>query len=172
MITREEVIVAEFAVKYFEAAPQDDMLEALSESTRQFKKLLKKIPKKHFDYAYAEGKWTLREVIQHIVDTEKVFAFRALWFSRKDPSPLPGFDENSWAGTAQAGTRKWKDLVDEFFSTRQSTQLFFESLNDDQLRCTGTANNNLMNVGGLGFMCAGHVNHHINIIRERYISQK
>ena len=172
MITREEVVVAEFAVKYFEAAPQDDMLEALSESTRQFKKLLKKIPKKHFDYAYAEGKWTLREVLQHIVDTEKVFAFRALWFSRQDPSPLPGFDENSWAVKAQASTRKWKDLVDEFFTTRQSTQLFFESLSDEQLRFTGTANNSLMNVGGLGFVCAGHVNHHINIIRERYLTKK
>lgn len=172
MISREEVIVAEFAVKYFEAAPQDDMLEALSRSTRQFKKLLKKIPRKHFDYAYAEGKWTLREVFQHVIDAEKVFAFRALWFCRQDPSPLPGFDENSWAITAQASARKWKDLIEEFFTTRSSTQQFFESLSDEQLRFTGTANNNLMNVGGLGFVCAGHVNHHINIIRERYLTKK
>src|SRR5215211_6219132 len=97
MISRQEVIVAESAMKYFEAAPQDDMLVALSTSTKQFKKLVKKIPKKKIDYAYAEGKWTIRELLQHIIDAEKVFAFRALWFSRRDASPLPSFDDNSWA---------------------------------------------------------------------------
>ena len=170
MISRQEVIVAEFAVKYFEAAKQDDMLVALSESTQQFKKLLKKIPKKKHDYAYAEGKWTIKELLQHIIDAEKVFAFRALWFSRQDPSPLPGFDENSWAITSQGSSRKWKDLIEDFFTTRSSTQIFFESLNDDQLRMTGTANNSVMNVGGLGFICAGHLMHHIGIIRERYLN--
>lgn len=171
MISRQEVIVPEFASKYFEAAPQDDLLVALSDSTRQFRKLLKKIPRKKYDFAYAEGKWTIREVLQHIIDAERVFAFRALWFGRQDPSPLPGFDENSWAVTSNASSRKWKDLVREFFVLRNSTQMFFESLNDEQLRLTGSANNNLSNVAGLGFMCAGHVMHHIHIIRERYLTK-
>ena len=171
MISRQEVIVAESAQKYFDAAPQDNMLEALSESTKQFKKLLKKIPKKKFDYAYAEGKWTLREVLQHIIDAERVFAFRALWFSRQDVSPLPGFDENSWADTSKATSRKWKDLVEEFFMVRTANEIFFEALDDDQLRATGTASNNLMNVGGLGFVCAGHVMHHISVIKERYLTK-
>ena len=172
MISREEVIVSEFAQKYFDAAPEEDMLEALSNSTTQFKKLLKKIPKKKFDYAYAEGKWTLREVLQHIIDAEKVFSFRALWFTRQDVSPLPGFDENSWAATSKAGSRKWKDLVEEFFTNRASNEMFFQSLDDDQLKAIGTANNNQMNVIGLGFVCAGHVMHHIGIIKERYLSKK
>jgi len=172
MISRQEVIVADFATKYFEAAPEDDMLVALSASTRRFKKLLKKIPKKKVDYAYAEGKWTIREVLQHIIDAEKVFAFRALWFARHDVSPLPGFDENSWAITSKATSRKWSDMVEEFFTVRSANQTFFESLDDEQLKAVGTANNNQMNVGGLGFVCAGHVMHHIRVIKERYLNKK
>ena len=171
MISRQEVIVPEFALKYFDAAPQDDLLIALSDSTRQFRKLLKKVPKKKHDYAYSEGKWTMREVLQHIIDAERVFAFRALWFCRKDPSSLPGFDENSWAVTSNAPARKWKDLVREFFAVRTSTEMFFQTLDDEQLRSIGSANNNQINVGGLGFMCAGHVMHHIRIIRERYLTK-
>jgi hypothetical protein len=172
MISRHDVIVPEYAVKYFEATTEDDLNVALATSTRQLKKLLKKIPKKKVDYAYAEGKWTLRELFQHMIDSERVFAFRALWFARNDISPLPGFEENSWAMTSRASSRKWKDMVNEFFLVRASTQAFFESLDDDQLRATGTANNNLMNVGALGFICAGHVLHHIHIIKERYLPKK
>ena len=171
MFSRQDVIVADFAIKYFEATKEEDLTLALSASTKQFKKLLKKVPKKKIDYAYAEGKWTLRELLQHIIDTEKVFAFRALWFCRKDVSPLPGFDENSWALSSKASSRKWKEMVDEFFKVRLSTRIFFESLDDEQLKATGTANNNLMNVGGLGFICAGHLRHHIAIIKERYLSK-
>ena len=170
MVSRHEVIVSEFAQKYFDAAPQEDMLEALYESTRQFKKLLKKIPKKKIDYAYAEGKWTIREVLQHIIDAEKVFAFRALWFCRHDVSPLPGFDENSWAAASKAPSRKWKAMVEEFFTNRASNLIFFESLDDQQLKAIGTANSNQMNVVGLGFVCAGHVMHHIGIIKDRYLA--
>ena len=172
MISRQDVIVANSAEKYFEAAPEEDMLVALSASTKRFKKLLKKIPNKKIDYAYAEGKWTIREVFQHIIDAEKVFAFRALWFARHDVSPLPAFDENSWAVMSKASSRKWNDMVKEFFTVRAATQTFFESLDDDQLKAVGTANNNQMNVGGLGFVCAGHVMHHIKIIKERYLNKK
>jgi DinB superfamily len=172
MISRKEVIVAETANKYFEATTEDDLTKALTSSTKRFKKLLRRIPKNKIDYAYAEGKWTLRELLQHIIDAEKVFAFRALWFARQDVSSLPGFDENSWGITSKASSRKWKEMVKEFFLIRASTQIFFESLDDDQLKATGTASNSLMNVGGLGFVCAGHVLHHIRIIKERYLSKK
>ena len=172
MISRDEAIVSPSAMQYLEAAPGDDMLDALSTSTRQFKKLLKKIPKKKIDYAYAEGKWTIREVLQHIIDAERVFSFRALWFSRHDVTPLPPFDENSWAASSKAATRKWKDLVEEFFILRAANQLFFESLDEEQLKAVGTSNNFQMNVGGLGFVCAGHVAHHIRIIKERYLVKK
>ena len=172
MISRQEVIVADFAIKYFEAAPKMTCWMHFKASTRQFKKLVRKIPKKKIDYAYAQGKWTLRELLQHVIDAEKVFAFRALWFTRQDPSQLPGFDEKSWAITSKASSRKWKDLVREFLTIRNSNQIFFESLDEEQLRTIGTANNNQMNVVGLGFMCAGHTRHHIAIVKERYLSKK
>ena len=172
MFSRQDVIVPEFAVKYFEATTAEDVTDAISSSTKKIKKLLKKIPKKKIDYAYAEGKWTIKELLQHVIDAEKVFSFRALWFTRQDISPLPGFDENSWAAASKASSRKWKEMVAEFLTIREATQIFFESLDDDQLKTTGTANNNLMNVGGLGFICAGHVMHHIGIIKERYLSKK
>lgn len=171
MITRKDVIVPESSARYVSGLKEDDLQEALLRNTKQFRKLLKTIPKKKINYAYAEGKWTLKEMLQHIVDAERVFSYRALSFARKDPAPLPGFDENTWAITAKAPKRKWNDIIDEFNALRNANLLFFASLDEDQLLTTGTANNNLGNVAGLGFLCAGHVHHHMNIIRERYLTE-
>lgn len=169
MITPTDIILPASYNNYVKAIGDKDLLAALRQSTRQFRKLLKKIPKKKIDYAYAEGKWTLREVLQHLIDTERVFVFRSLSFARKDPAPLPGFDENVWAVTAKASGRKWDDLVKEFLRVRASTESFFNSLDVEQLNAAGTANNNQANVLGLGVACAGHLLHHIGIIRTRYL---
>jgi hypothetical protein len=170
MFYRKEVIVPTAYNPYIQAANENELTDALRKSTKQFRKLLKNIPPKKINYAYAEGKWTIKELFQHVMDAERVFVVRALWFSRKDPTALPGFDENTWADTANAASRKWKDMIDEFKSLRSSTEAFFGSLDPEQLQLSGTANNNVMNVGGLGFVCAGHVNHHIRIIKERYLA--
>lgn len=158
-------------MRYVNAVAENNLEDALRKNTRRFRKMLKNIPKKKINYAYAEGKWTLKELLQHIVDAERVFVFRALHFARKDTVPLPGFDENVWAITAKAPKRSWGDLVDEFTALRVSTELFFQSFDEDQLLATGTANNNPMSVVGLGFVCAGHVAHHMNIIKERYLNE-
>ena len=171
MVQRTDVIVPEVYNGYVEAAKEDDLMDALQRSRKQFRKLFKKIPKKKIDYAYADGKWTIRELLQHLIDAERVFVSRALWFARKDTTPLPGFDENVWAITSHVSGRDWKELINEFISLRFSTELFFESLDDEQLRATGTANNNQMNVAGLGFVCAGHICHHLKIIKERYLNK-
>jgi len=155
--------------RYLNAITENDLEAALRRNTRRFRKLLKEVPKKKINYAYAEGKWTLKELLQHIVDAERVFTFRALHFARKDAAPLPGFDENVWAITAKAPKRSWGDLVDEFMTLRASTELFFNSLDEEQLLAMGTANGNTAMVAGLGFVCAGHVAHHMNIIKERYL---
>ena len=172
MVSRKEISVPEYYQKYVDQAGDDDLQKALKKSTKLFKKILKNIPRKKHDYAYAPGKWTVRELLQHVVDTERVFAFRALWITRKDPSPQPGFDENIWAAASNARERKWDDLVKEFFTLRAANTLFFESLNDDQLKQTGIASNNTFTVAGLGFVTAGHVGHHINVLNERYFSKK
>jgi uncharacterized damage-inducible protein DinB len=171
MVHRKEVTVPEFFTTYINALHEDDLQEALSNNTRRFRKLLKQIPHKKINYAYAEGKWTIKELLQHIVDAERVFVYRALTFARRDQVNLPGFDENNWAITAKAPKRKWNDLVDEWKALRASNELFFASLDDDQLQYSGSANNNVMSVAGLGFVCAGHVAHHMRIIRERYLGE-
>lgn len=169
MITRKDIPVPEFYKGYINSVKEDDMMEALANNTRQFRKFLKHIPGKKINYAYAEGKWTVKELLQHIIDAERVFCYRALSFARKDSAPLPSFDENVWAITAKAPKRKWNDLVDEFKALRAANIAFFASLDEEQLQQTGTANNNVMSVAALGFVCAGHVAHHMRIIRERYL---
>lgn len=169
MITKKDISVPEFYTGYVNAIQEDELLEALANNSRQFRKFLKQIPGKKINYAYAEGKWTIKELLQHIIDAERVFVYRALSFARKDAALLPGFDENVWAITARAPRRKWNDLVDEFKALRSANQAFFASLDEEQLQQSGTANNNSMTVAGLGFVVAGHVAHHMRIIRERYL---
>jgi uncharacterized damage-inducible protein DinB len=169
MTKKKDAIAAEFFQGYLDAVKEDDAVKAIKKNTQQFKKFLKQIPKKKIDFAYAEGKWTIKELLQHIIDAERVFTYRALRFARKDATPLPGFDEKTWVAEAQTANRKWSSVVEEFLAVRKSTELLFESFTEDQLLATGTASNSSINVLALGFICAGHANHHINIIRERYL---
>jgi uncharacterized damage-inducible protein DinB len=172
MVNKKDIAVPDFYKTYLNALQENDLQEALANNTRRFRKLLKQIPHKKINYAYAEGKWTIKELLQHIIDSERVFIYRALTFARHDPAPLPGFDENNWAIAAKAPKRKWNELVEEFRALRSANELFLLSLDDDQLLQTGSANNNNISVAGLAFVCAGHVAHHIRIIRERYLGEQ
>jgi hypothetical protein len=107
-----------------------------------------------------------------MIDTERVFAYRALSFSRKDPAALPGFDENNWAAQSMVKDRDWRDMIEEFKAVRKATEALFYSFTDEQLLYSGTASNNSLNVLATGYICAGHVNHHINILKERYLNDK
>lgn len=154
---------------YVNLVKEKDPVKGITRNTKKFRKLLNEIPKKKADYAYAPGKWTLKEMLQHIIDAERVFAFRALHIARKDVTPLPGFDENMWADNSLAGNRKWKELVNEFFVLRNANEILFSTLNQQQLLHTGIANNCQVSVATLAFVTAGHLEHHMNIIRERYL---
>src|SRR5579871_709082 len=121
MATKKDTIAAEFYHGYIKGAKSDDVLKAIKISTKDFKKLLDEIPRKKIDHAYAEGKWTIREMLQHIIDAERVFTYRAVTFSRLDTTPLPGFDENTWAANAGAAERSWNDLQEEWLSLRKAT---------------------------------------------------
>jgi hypothetical protein len=169
MIPKSEIIPAEFYQSYLDLIKEEDIKSALKKNTRQFRKFLKKIPAKKIDYAYAPGKWTIREILQHVIDAERVFAYRALRFSRIDPTPLPGFDENTWAIHAGAASRRWEDLLEEFKSLRSSTEYLFNSLTEDQLKFVGEANGRPLNAFTLGFLVPGHAAHHMRIIKERYL---
>ena len=169
MVTRKQITVPQFYQAYLNAVKEQALIPALEKNHKRFRKFLKEIPKDKRDYAYEEGKWTIRQLLQHIIDTERVFVFRALWFARKDENPLPGFDEKKWAASLNTKKRKWKVMVSEYMLLRESSIRFFKSLTDEQLHASGIANNSSMSAAALGFVAAGHIEHHINIIKSKYL---
>jgi hypothetical protein len=120
-------------------------------------------------YRYAPGKWTLRQVVGHVSDTERVFAYRAFWFARGFEGPLPSFDEDAAVGRAESDGRTWPSLVDEFGAVRLATLALFEHLPEDAWDRRGIANANPYTVRAIAFGAAGHVTHHLRLIRERYL---
>ena len=171
MISRKEVSVPNPYQNYVNKAGDDNLIKALNLSTKRFRKVMKSIPKKKIDYAYAEGKWTIKQLLQHVIDAERVFVLRSLWFTRRDPSPQPGFEENIWADNAVVTNRKWKNMIDEFLSLRAANELFFDSLSEDELARTGTASGNTVSTIAFGFVSAGHLQHHLDILEERYLAK-
>ena len=161
--------VPEFYHGYINTVKEDDLMSGLKSSTKSLFDLLRTIPAEKHDYRYADGKWTIKEVVQHMLDGERVFSYRALRFARKDDTPLPGFDENLFAQTAKADKRSWNDLVEEFAALRKATESMFASFDDEQLEQSGVASENSTYVLGIGYILAGHVNHHCGIIKERYL---
>jgi hypothetical protein len=169
MIPRTEIIPDDLYNGYIALVKDNDFREAIKKNTRQFRKVTENIPRRKFDFAYAEGKWSLRQMLQHIIDAERVFVYRALRLSRMDPTPLPGFDENAWARNDGGSSRRWKDLLEEFRAVREGTSYLFDALSDDQLRFTGTVRERPLNAFTIGFIISGHVTHHLRIIEERYL---
>ncbi|WP_298394073.1 DinB family protein [Flavobacterium sp.] len=145
------------------------LVEELEISLHRFIKFVQDIPMDKFDYRYAEGKWTIKDIIQHVIDTERIFAYRALRFARNDKTDLPGFEENDYANVATANQRSIMELLTEMSAVRHSSLLLFKSFNEAQLLNKGTANNNEMSVRALGFIMIGHQNHHQKIFQERYL---
>ncbi len=121
------------------------------------------------NYQYAPGKWTIKEVLMHLIDTEKIMAFRALCIARGDQTKLPGFDQNQYAETVDVSSRTIKDLLEEFALTRQLTMTTFKHFTDQELLNLGTASNNPVSVRALAYIIIGHELHHMKVMRERYV---
>ena len=161
--------VGEWYHNYIKQITEDDINTAFKVRTKSFLHFLDAIPKDKRDHRYAENKWTIRELLQHIIDAERVFTYRALRFARKDATPLHGFDENLFAETAKADKRKWNDLLDEFKAVRESSRIMFAAFDEEQLESAGTASNSPSYVNAIGYTLLGHAQHHQNIISERYL---
>jgi hypothetical protein len=172
MLSKKEAVAAAFYANYINNAPDTNIVKSIQKNTKAFRRFLKDIPVKKRNYAYAEGKWTIHELLQHIIDAERVFAYRAVTVARRDATPLPSFDENTWAGNANELMRRWEDMAEEFKAVRKSTELLFNSLREEDLLFTGTASNHPINALALGYVIAGHVQHHMNIITERYLKKQ
>jgi hypothetical protein len=163
--------VPEFFHNYINYVPDNDLVTAFKNQSPLTISFFENIPDNKIDYAYGEGKWTIKEVLQHVIDAERVFSYRALRFARKDPTPLPGFDENLFAENAKADKRNWNDLLEEFKSVRKATEWLFGSFNEEQLDASGISSNKSIYVLALGYISVGHAIHHINLIKERYLSK-
>lgn len=166
---KKDIIASGPFLNYINKAHDIDVVKSIRQNTKAFQQLLKSIPPKKRKYAYAEGKWTIKESLQHMIDAERVFAYRALRVARMDATPMPGFDENNWAIAANKINRKWNSLVKEFMAVRASTEMLYKHLGNEELLFAGMASNLPVNALALGYVIAGHTQHHIDIIKERYL---
>jgi uncharacterized damage-inducible protein DinB len=154
---------------YIQVLENVEMIEELEICLHDFIRFVQNIPMDKFDYRYAEGKWTIKDIIQHLIDAERVFSYRAMRISRNDKTPLPGFEENDYVDNANANDRSLQDLLTEFSAVRHSTLLLFKSFSQDQLTRIGIASGNEVSVRAIGFIIIGHQKHHQNIFQQRYL---
>jgi hypothetical protein len=145
------------------------IIENLESAQNTFESVLRNVTKEKHSFSYAPGKWTLKELIQHIIDTERVFCYRALCFARNDKAALPGFDQDVFVANDTANERDYYDLLDEMKVLRQSSIQLYKSFSKDALLCIGVASENKMSVRALGYLFSGHQIHHLNIVKERYL---
>jgi len=160
---------SKFNATYIQAAGDEDLYEDLEISLHAFIRFVQDIPMDKFDYRYADGKWTIKEIIQHIIDTERVFSYRALRISRNDKTPLPGFDENEFALNTNANDRHLQSLLTELSIVRQGTLALFKSFSEEQLKRIGIASDNQISVRAIGFIIIGHQKHHQKVFQEKYL---
>ena len=154
---------------YINKVSEDNLATAFKNQQELVNVFFDSISEEKSNYAYAAGKWTMKEMLQHIIDAERIFAYRALSIARKEKQSLPGFDENEYADNSNANSRSWKSLTTELKLVRQTTELLFETFAEDVLNQSGISNNNAVTVNAIGFITVGHLYHHVGVIKERYL---
>lgn len=155
---------------YLPLVKETDPLEALQNNAQFVADFVKKIPASKEAFAYADGKWTVKQVFHHLIDTERILAYRALRFARQDPQqPLP-FEENKYAEAAELGGRRMKDLYEEFTAVRNASLSLFKTFSGDTWLRTGRTAAGDTTVLAIAYMICGHTVHHLNVIRDRYLA--
>lgn len=161
---------AEYYFTYIKQVPAGDINGVLQGQLAHTLSFLRGISDERSLYRYAPAKWSIRQVLGHINDAERLFVFRAFWFARGFDAPLPSFDQNIAVSTAAADHRTWDSHIEEFRAVRDATLTFFWNLPVDAWMRRGIASDNPFTVRALAFIAAGHVEHHVRILRERYLS--
>lgn len=161
----------EFYKSYVAHVQDLNVLEALQSSIAKTLELLQTVDEEMGEYGYAPGKWTVKEVLCHMMDAERIFGYRALRFSRNDATPLSGFEENDYAPQANAHARTIQQLMTEMKNLRATSIDLFASMTPEMLQRKGTANNKTISVVNIGYIIAGHETHHRNILIERYLKK-
>jgi hypothetical protein len=153
---------------YVNAVPDGDLLALLDEQGKETLMMLRAISEEKSRYRYAPGKWSIREVIGHVNDAERVFTYRALSFARGERAPLPSFDENAWGDATNADDRTLEDHAREMGAIRAATLALFRGFSPEHFTRSGTASGHTITVRALAYVVAGHERHHVRILRERY----
>jgi hypothetical protein len=162
--------VASVYWKYIDKVEGDDPIAALERQLPVALSLFEGIPEELSQFRYAPEKWSMRQALNHVTDMERVFAYRALWFGRGFTSALESFDENAGEAAAHADLVSWAGNVEEFQQVRMATISLFRNMPEEAWPRSGVANGNLISVRSLAFLAAGHVEHHLKIVRERYLT--
>jgi hypothetical protein len=155
--------------RYINLVPDGELSQAFDDSIRQLNELDRNLLDRIGDKTYAPGKWTIKDILQHLIDVERIMSYRALMFARRDPT-APGFDQDLFAVNAAANRRTANDLLDELISVRRATKALYDSFDDDMLRARGVSWEYELSVLDLGFGIIGHQIHHVNVVDERYSS--
>ncbi|WP_439505903.1 DinB family protein [Sediminibacterium sp.] len=154
---------------YINQIEHNNIREAVNHISHPLTYFFLNLPDDKGDYAYARDKWTLKDMLQHIIDTERIMQYRLLRIARKDITPLPGFDENFFALQANASARTFISLKEELKALRKSTDLLLLSLTDEQLANEGITSNHKMTANAIAYILFGHLMHHKKIVEERYL---
>lgn len=165
-----ELFFPPFYEKYIKnASRHQDIVEGLSQQEEELVTFFKQIPKDKIEFRYAPDKWTPKDILLHLTDTERIFSYRSLRVARNDKTVLPGFEENDFVQFANANDRSMESLLKEFQTVRKATISLFENFKEEQLNRRGEVSGNQMSVGAMGYVILGHETHHISIIKERYL---
>lgn len=160
---------AEFYAGYVGLVTETDAIATLHSQIDELRQAIGSLSDERGSYRYADGKWSIKELVGHIIDAERVFAYRILRFARADETPLPGFDQDPYIDHNNAPSRAFADLVEEFDLVRRSNIKMIENLNETDLLRRGTASENPITVRALITIMIGHARHHLNILNERYL---
>ena len=159
----------EYYSTYIDKVADGDIVAKLEQQLPDTLAFLRSIPESKHDHRYAPGKWSIREIVGHLGDGERVFQYRAWRFSRADTTPVPGFEENDYVANAPFAKVSMSDLISEFESLRKATVKMFSAMDADMMGRRGTANDAEISVHSIAWILAGHVDHHLQVIRERYL---
>src|SRR5574338_1074076 len=160
---------AEYYFRYIDLAPDGDIRQTLRSQRAELLSLFRAVDEGTAGHRYAEGKWTLRQVLGHLIDTERLFVMRAFWFGRGFDTPMASFDQDAAIAVADFDSRSWGSLIEEFAATRDASLAFFDGLPEDAWDRHGIASGNPVTVRALAWMTAGHGEHHARIVRDRYL---
>ena len=155
---------------YVSKVPAGNIVGMLTQQLTETLALIGSIPDGRHDWRYAEGKWSVKELIGHVIDSERIFAYRALRFGRGDRTELPGYEQDDYVNGAKFSERSLSDLAEEYEHVRRSTISLFSSLDEEAWSRRGSANNNEVSVLALAYIIAGHERHHIEILKTRYLA--